>query len=237
MDKDGLSEFSEAVNLYNEASKKLKPFHFADERHEHRIGFVTVMSGSPLTTITVLSHKPTLAGSGGLDGKRHYLFYYTAKLLLERITWFIDQQCGSQSSEKVSIVFSDRGQLKRTDLDNYLDRLKNQTELEAWLGATIGNHDIHWNRIDEIGIAKHNSLLGLQAADASASSMRAAVEPSPHMLTEHRYLKILSPKVWSRKGKVASYGIKFMPAKVKANPYVKHDRFHWLSRLGCPRPE
>lgn len=219
-----------AVAQYHAEAKKPRPFHFSKERHEHRIGFMNCAIQAPITFVSVITHKPTLLREKPtIATRKHHLFYYTAKLLIERITWFMDYDLGNTGDEKAHIIFSNRGQFRREHLDNYLSILRGQTAYEQALDLGAGSHDIKWRRIqdDLIDVQDHNSLAGLQVADAVASGIRWALEPTPHSLTEHRYAKILAPRVWRRFGRVQSYGLKFEPQLDTDNVGLPH-RFHWM---------
>lgn len=234
---EALDELAACEAAYKAATGRHKPFHFADERHENRVGFIQTLAEVNFHFISVIAHKHTLADAAAIPKKKHHLFYYTAKLLLERITWYADQMYGDPDA-KVEVVFSNRGQLKREDLDKYLDRLRGRTAEEDAFGLAHRNHDIHWPRLSAelIDIRPHESHIGLQAADAVASSVRAALELTDHGYTEHRYVKLLQPRVWRRNGKTASYGIKFVETELRPNAAVRQNRFHWLRRFGCPPP-
>ena len=129
-----------AVQKYHADSGKTRTFHFAKQRHEDRIGFINCVRDSGIIFTSVFAHKPSLTQFAGLR-QSHFLFYYTAKLLIERITWYAHYASRVTPKGKVRIVFSNRGQLKRADLFAYLGRLRRATALEQWLGIEVGNHD------------------------------------------------------------------------------------------------
>jgi hypothetical protein len=226
-----LAGFQTASDNYLQASGKKKPFHFADVRHEDRIGFINQLMSIPFSHASVLAHKPSpkITEAKMLGKQSHFLFYYTAKLLLERITWFCEYGCGGRENNSIQITFSDRGQLKYERLITYLDTLFNRTAMDDFLGVDVRNHDIKWKYLtdDSIDIKTHNSSPGLQAADAVASSLRAALEFTPHFATEHRYAKLLAPRVWSRYLKVINYGLKFLP-EAPSDEFEHTNRLHWL---------
>src|SRR5262249_39327746 len=73
---------------------------------------------------------------------------------------------------------------------------------------------INWNVIKPecVESAPHGDKRGLQVADVVASSFWAAVEPNRFGNTEPRYAKHLLSRVYHRKGRVESYGIKVYPS-------------------------
>lgn len=226
-----LPKLNEFASAYLSTSGKKNPFHFAEVRHEDRIGFTQALAKLPVKFTAVLAHKPSpkLKDAKKLGKQSHFLFQYTAKLLIERLTWYCEYDCGGRPNNSCRIIFSDRGQLKRERLMAYLETLRQRTADDEFSGVDTRNHDIKWRYIfdDIIEIREHNSLAGLQAADAVASSLRSALEFTPHFATEHRYAKIIAPIVWSRYLKITNYGLKFVP-EVPTDKYKHTNRYHWL---------
>jgi len=76
---------------------------------------------------------------------------------------------------------------------------------------------IDWNSIkpDQVSTFIPGKRMGLQIADAVASSAYYAVNPSDYGLTEPRYLTILKSAVYRRNGSYIGYGLKFWPKEVQ----------------------
>jgi len=72
---------------------------------------------------------------------------------------------------------------------------------------------IEWSLIkaDLISAFSPGKRMGLQIADAIASSFFYAVEPSKHGFTEDRYVRMLKPIVYHHQGTYLGYGVKFWP--------------------------
>jgi hypothetical protein len=98
------------------------------------------------------------------------------------------------------------------------------------LERNTGIFDVHidWSAIKPDQIAAHSARkrMGLQIADAVASSFFYACEPR-YGYTEDRYARILKPIVYHRSGKHLGYGLKFWPREVE-NMLKIEDRFSWL---------
>jgi hypothetical protein len=58
--------------------------------------------------------------------------------------------------------------------------------------------------------------MGLQIADAVASSFFYAVQPSQHGYVEGRYARMLKPVVYHHEGRFMGYGLKFWPREADA---------------------
>ena len=95
------------------------------------------------------------------------------------------------------------------ELKAYLDLLK----------AKTNDFDVRidWSVIQtrQIEARTHDSLMGLQIADAVASSWFFGVEPSQFGFTEPRYAQMLKPVVYQHHNEHFGYGIKFWPGDGK----------------------
>ena len=91
---------------------------------------------------------------------------------------------------------------------DYLRLLKEQT---GFLDMRI-----NWDVINADQIVAYSSgkEMGLQIADAIASSAFYAVQLSQHGYTEDRYIRMLKPVIYHRQGRYLGYGLKFWPKEV-----------------------
>jgi hypothetical protein len=169
--------FDNALTEFRAVAAKRKPFfHFRDSRHPERVAFLRALRGWPFAVITVATHKPSVKKDSSLSQKKHALFEYTAKLLVERVSWYCDDHL---KPGPVKLIFAERGQLDPDRLIAYFRRLKRYG----------GNNSIRWRVIDlsALEVVPCAKLTGLQVADAAVSSVEQALELSRHSTTEHRY--------------------------------------------------
>lgn len=61
--------------------------HFRKLRHEHKLPFIDAISRARLRTVSVLVHKPSLTAARSFRSKRHSLYFYIVRYLLERVSW------------------------------------------------------------------------------------------------------------------------------------------------------
>ncbi len=206
----------EEVKLVDEVRSLLKrperkPLHFRDLRHEHRVPYAERISGSGLRAFSILVHKPSLMEPENFaQGNR--LYFYATRYLLERVSWYCRDHRPQQDTGdgSVEVVFSNRSGMSYESLRGYLKRL--EANSPAW-GVTID-----WNVIncDQVRSLCHGKRMGLQIADAVASSAYYAVQPSQYGFTEDRYLRILLPRFYRYKGSLWGYGIKLWPKEAEA---------------------
>lgn len=199
-----------------------KPIHFRDLRHEHRLVFVDAISHAALKTVTVLVHKPGLKEPEKLQ-ERYRLYFSSVRYLLERVSWFCrdhrpPHDTGDGSAE---VVFSNRSGMSYADLREYMERLKRQSQVQ--------DGGIEWAVIkpDDITAYTAGKRMGLQIADAAASSFFYAVQPSQYGFIEGRYARMLKPVVYHRDGRYLGYGLKFWPREADA-VWQNDKRLDWL---------
>jgi len=217
----------EAVRLVDDVRARLarppkKPLHFRDLRHEHRLLYVDAIAKANLRSASVLVHKPSLLEPEKF-GERYRLYFYVARYLLERVSWYCrDHRTSTDSGDgSLELIFSNRSGMSYVELRDYLSHLRAQT----------GPIDV---RI-EWGVVKEDQVLsfspgrrmGLQIVDAVAGSLFYAVEPSQYGFTEDRYARMLKPVIYHHRGRYLGYGLKFWPRDV--TQLLGEDRYQWIA--------
>jgi hypothetical protein len=192
-------------------------FHFVKMDHRQRLAFIDEMRFAGYVFMSVVVHKPSLSRTANFK-RPYYLYFYAAKLLLERISW----HCRASGRELAAAFFSNRRGLKAGDVAAYMDHLRRND----WGLA----NSIHWPALarTHFVVEPPKKRIGLQLADLKASSVGHAIDPK-FDVTEPRYLLELRDHVFSRKGSRLSYGLKFFPRlseEMRAEP-----RFAWLEEF------
>src|SRR5262249_51750536 len=156
-----------------------------------------VMAQKPCRCFVVMSNKKNIERykNPKLDeGNRAWIYWWLARLLLERVTEFCEEQVPTdqRNKQKLRIVFSRRGGLRYKDFNDYLWKLH-------WQSGTgtlfIGYKDLKWSVIDfdEIFVLDHAARAGLQLADVIAGAFFQAVERNRPGECDPTYAKILKP--------------------------------------------
>lgn len=180
--------------------------HFVKLSHAQKTAYAREIGKVSLRTVSVLVHKPSIEGPETFQARKHRLYRYATRLLLERVSWLCrEHRIAGRGDGFAEVIFSNRGQMSYDDLRDYLCRLREKPGVQ-----------IDWSAIDPVRVraVQHTQLAGLQVADAVASSGFAAVNANQFGDTEHRYLLELSPVMYRRKGKLSGYGLKFWPADI-----------------------
>jgi hypothetical protein len=107
------------------------------------------------------------------------------------------------------------------EMKGYLGLLKEQTR--------ITDVRIDWNVInpDKFMAYSPGKKMGLQIADAVASSVFFGVQPSRFGYTEDRYIRMLKTVVYHCDGKYRGYGLKFWPRELDQR-LEKAKELDWL---------
>src|SRR6476619_3064011 len=182
--------------------------HFVKFSHSQRLKAVQDIAGFSLAAITnVIVHKnligqPRPAGNMAHISKPDPMYLWALRLLVERVSWFVDENGGTDATVKFAHV---KG-FKSQKLHDYRAALENTGDVEIRWPVFTG----HPFRIDA-----PNSVELLQIADTAASALFRAIEPDAFGNMEPRYLQELSPKL-DRRGaaNVTSYGLKTFPTAV-----------------------
>ena len=229
-----------ADDIRSSISAQKKFLHWADLNHEQRIAWIDVIAKSDTMSTSILVNKPKLDNQLIFQQKDR-LYFYTTRLLLERISWFCRDcrylEAGGDGTAK--LIFSKRKSMAYDALLEYLQTLRRQAIDDVWLEYLTYDIRIHWPAIktDHISVLPHKARVGLQMADAVCGGLRAAVEYTRYNFTEHRYAKILKPNIyWRPKSRFPgtgknylSYGLKFFPA-TPAEDEGRPPRYHWIGK-------
>ncbi len=188
--------------------------HFMHLGHERRVSIADAISRANLDIVSVIINKKEISNPKIFSGAGFRLYFYATRLLLERISW-LARDAGAKASGPVKLIFEHCRNLNYDDMKSYIEFLRGRTpERTGQFGDLApGPIRIHWPTIrsDLFEIHEKTKYAGLQLADCAASSIKCALELSPYGFTEHRYAKIIKPRVNQRRGNYTSYGLKFFP--------------------------
>lgn len=220
----------EIVQLVDRVRRELnkeprKPLHFRNMKHEHRLPYVAEIAKAKLRILTVAIHKPSIQEAERFC-ERYRLYYYAVRLLLERISWFCrDHRLSEDSGDGTAeVLFSNRAGMSYQELRDYLRILQYQSESQ--------DVRIDWDVIDINNITSHghDQLMGLQIADAVASSFFFGLELTRQGFTEPRYVQLLNPKLYRKKTRVMGFGLKIWP-KESFNLFSKESQLNWIAQF------
>ena len=181
--------------------------HFRKLTHEKKIAYLSSIASSRIRSVTVAIHKPSLREQETFHQKNK-LYFYACRLLLERVTWFCRDNFISSKhygDGTAKIVFSKRKNMSYAELKDYLNLL--------YINSNYRDIRINWStlRSNQIVALGASQSMGLQVADAVASSCYSAVNKSDYGYVEDKYMRIVKPTIY-RHGKIIwGYGFKVFP--------------------------
>lgn len=218
-ERDAVLAVRETRDLLKRGSSP-SPLHFTDLKHEQRVAYLNRIMQARMWCVSVLVHKPSIYDQASFQSDRHRLYRYIVRYLTERVSWLCrDHARRGIGDGTAEIVFSHRRGMSYDDIRKYLQLLESR------------DTTIHWPAIDhrKISAVAHGNRMGLQIADAVASSFFKALEPK-YGFTESRYVEILKPTIWRREGNCRNYGVKIWPREAMAAVDLNNNHA-WLKKL------
>lgn len=187
--------------------------HFRKLNHDQRVALAGRLAKFPCCAISIAVHKPSLSSPEGFQDA-YRLYHYTVRFLLERVGWYCrdNRPYPAHGDGTVDLVFSNRKRMSYEAIKNYIELLLINSRIE-FDGEPILDIRLESNIINpnQITAPAAGSKAGLQMADAIASSCYFGFQTSHYGTIEPRYLTILKPIVYCRKGNYLSYGLKCFP--------------------------
>lgn len=209
--KSIIDETRATINAHRRENNRIpnkKPLHFRDLKHDERKLFAKRIGESDIVKlIAVAFHKRYLSHDNFPSSER--LYFYALRFLVERISWCCRDWRAEACPHQVELVFSNRANLKADALREYLNRLEQERERLDY--RATDNLDL-----DNVIVSSAGKWLGLQIADAIASSVYYALQPNKFGMTEEGYLKLLWRRMYRYQGKIWSYGLKIFPREADA---------------------
>lgn len=186
---------------------KKKPLHFRDLKHEQRRFYAGQIGLSKVRCISICIYKPDLVSPENFQNQ-HRLYFYATRLLVERVSWLCRDAKRKQDvgDGSVRLVFSNRSSLNYEGLAKYLESLKSKVDYRADLSVLARI------RIETYSSGKR---MGLQIADAIASSTFYALEPNRYGQVECGYIDELKSRFYRHENLLYGYGLKIMPREAE----------------------
>ncbi len=203
----------DGINQRRQPSHRIpdkKPLHFRDLKHDQRRFYAEHISRASLRTVSVMINKREISNPEKFTPDSG-LYFYAVRLLVERASWYCrDHKRRDDAGDGcLKLVFSNRAALDYTELANYLRYLEtNRIALDYRAAPGVV-------RPEDLCTYTSGKRMGLQIADAVASSYYSAVEKSSFGFTEESYAKLLLPRAYRHDGQLWGYGIKMVPRETE----------------------
>ncbi len=178
--------------------------HWKDIDHNKKIVIAKSLAEKPFVCIAVGIWKIKWGDTHCLR-RSDWLYRYTARFLLERVSWYVHENKG-----RARITFSNRNRFQIDLLRSYIVQILQTKENQIKPVFSI----------KDIEVRNASQLKMLQVADACAGAIGAAFNPDFYGNHQPYYLQILKDKLYRRDGDLLSYGLKMFPDKVFAAAYL-----------------
>lgn len=159
--------------------------------------------------------------------KKDFLYFYSARLLLERLSWY----ARDNDNGKAIPVFEHRSSTSYDGMIDYFEKLRN--------GMPQSAIQISWNNLEyqEFRIVPKKASRLMQASDCVCGALKDGLEYSGYGFIEPSYILSLESRFYRRNNNLFSYGLKFLHIQPAEFDQLKGE-YEWLKRIGAsPRPK
>lgn len=205
-----------ADRIKDRVGRRGKVLHWRDLSHNRKKAVIEELKAEDFTFASVLINKrhPEVAGRN-LKGKR--LYFYSFRLLAERISWFAAEYAPGQANT-ARLFPETRSSLSYADLRTYLAYIQTDSTCQ-----------IRRNVIASVSpIGKGASSL-VQLCDSVSGAVYDAIQFKWGTI-EDSYLLEIKDKLY-RRGKLWGYGMKVMPYKPGEVPSSLLNVYPWMGRV------
>lgn len=203
-----------------------KPLHWVKLDHKKKRVTISELSKHNFILFSVALEKKYL------DRKRfdsHYqtesrakfrwaMYFYAAKLLIERICKYAEQQ-----ESRVNLTFENRSSISYSALRDYL------TLMTVYPGP-YRKPTIRQETIKSLEAENKQTRKLLQVADICSGTMYDALQINQYGDIEDSYLLNLADKFYRVDGRLWGYGLKLFPRTVK-EIQLEYDCYGWMAKI------
>jgi hypothetical protein len=194
--------------------------HFCKLGHAQRVVLAREIAQTPLRTVSVLIHKPSIREPERFQSQKHLLYRYASRYLLERVSWLCrDHRKPDTGNGQAEVIFSNRSQMSYDELRGYLRKLRDETS-----DLTV---NIDWSVVDPRCHPGGGAFAAGRFAGGGCRGFQPVsrrLNPNPYGDTEDKYARLLLPTCYRHKGALLGYGLKFWPGDFeglkKENPQL-----------------
>lgn len=172
-----------------------KVLHWKTLRYEQKVVVCQQLRDKPFCLIAAGMNKRRIWSNTAITDSG-YLYRYAARLLLERVTWYVEAAMGW-----ATLTFSNRARFRKQLLCSYLAQVlaDPRTRMKPVF------------KPDEIEVAFPADVKMLQITDACTSAIAAAFNPDYYGNTHLCYCEAIKRRLYRHEGRLLSYGLKLFP--------------------------
>ena len=188
--------------------------------HSKKMHLSAEIAQRPICVISICIDKSKIKEPDVFRQKDRLYFYY-ARYLLERISWYARDSFTSKigGNGKIDLIFSYRARMCYKDLWDYFNYLKYKSTPDI---------NISWSSIGNYYTESPGKIRGLQIADACAGAFFNGLELDKFGRTESFYALTLKPVIYNRNKNYFSYGFKIIG---ELEEYKNNKSLQWISQF------
>lgn len=203
-----------ADRIKERVGRQGKLLHWRELSHSRKKAVIDELKGEDFVLVSVLTDKrhPRITGGG------QKLYFYSFRLLVERISWFTAEYPSGEAN--TALLFPEtRTHLSYEELKDYLSYIQKLPDCQ-----------IRPKVIGHVAPKPKGSSSILQLSDSVSGAVYDAVQ-FKYGTIEDGYLLPLADKLYRRHGKVWGYGLKVQPYKGYEIPPSFHNMYPWMSKI------
>lgn len=193
--------------------------HYRTLTNERKTTVCRAIASYPLRGFVLLSNKKNMEGyrNPRVEAARgastqEYFYNYCLRLLLERVTQFIERHSLIAHSEPkhAELVFSERGGLRYSQTIEYLALLMEQARSQT---TFLSTREVRWQVLHPMlmSAVPHNKSAGSQLTDPLASAFFQATNTGGDGKWDTRFAELLAPRMLKVRGRYENLGVSLQP--------------------------
>jgi hypothetical protein len=196
--------------------KQRPDLHYRKLSPTRKLSLCNQIAAKNLRAFAILSNKKNMRRyynpNAEKRGGQQWFYNFCNRLLLERITDYCLRRSIKEKGTpgKVKIIFSERGGLRYSQTQAYIELLRTQSRAKT---LYLKKRDIKWEVLDYrlLEARPHDTVAGLQLADVVASAFYQAVDFLGPGTWDTRFAEALEPRIAREGSIVRDYGVALQP--------------------------
>ena len=222
-------------------SHQMRDIHFQKLTPARKIIACNSVASRPVRCFVVVSNKQNMRGWRNPFAEKipsdNWFYCWMTRLLLERVTHWVKARSIAEygTTQRVKLVFSERGGLSYSQLNAYYQWLSYKGENQVLKLGNVEYDTIHMRLLE---VHNHKGHDGLKLPDIVASAFFKACDVHDTGACDPSFAAALRPRMarWpdDRDGSIAGYGVKLMPGLSRISGKVRREQLDVFRQYGYP---
>lgn len=224
--------------LHSMNSRQMREVHFAKLPASRKLVACQHIASLPVRCFVVASNKQNMRGWRNPFAEKipsdNWFYCWMTRLLLERVTHWVEARSKKEygSTQKVKLVFSERGGLSYSQLNAYYQWLRYKGDNQK---LTLGNLSYETIDMKLLEVRNHSGDEGLKMPDIVASAFFKAADVHDTRSCDPQFALALRDRMArSPTGQISGYGVKLMPGFTSLKTRVQPNQLAVFRHYGYP---